>query len=569
MNRSTNPFFQMGPKLTNQYDADRVLRSLLKRKLPAKFHAAVENDLRRFGERVVTDLLEISIAAERFKPRLIQFDPWGRRIDVIETSQAWKDLDAVSAQEGIVATGYEREFGALSRLVQFAKLYLYQPSSAIYTCPLAMTDGAARLIEVHGDDELKKGAFKHLTSRDPKQFWTSGQWMTERTGGSDVGGTQTEARLESGQYRLYGDKWFTSATTSQMAMTLARLPGAPEGSRGLSLFYLELRGSDGMLKNIRVNRLKDKLGTDALPTAELTLDGTPAKLVGGEGGGVRKISTLFNVTRMYNACCAVGNVRRGIALARDYAPKRRAFGKLLSEQPLHLETLAWMQVQFEAAFHLVMHAAELLGKEETGEASEQESATLRGLMPIVKLYTAKQGVSVISEVVESFGGAGYIEDTGIPRILRDTQVLAIWEGTTNVLSLDLLRAIEKEGAFEALVASTQARLSGITSPELTASAGKAKEALSRIVSFMPKAAKAGSDAMQAAARVFAYSMARTFAAALLLEHAQWSLENEKDHRSATAANRWCSMDLTEGLVAEVLLAPDHQKASRDLALDNI
>jgi alkylation response protein AidB-like acyl-CoA dehydrogenase len=566
MNRS-HPFYQAGPNLTNQFDADRVLRSILKRKLPPKVHATVEQDLRRFGERVVTDLLELSIAAERNKPRLIQFDPWGHRIDCIETSQAWKDLDAVSAQEGIVATGYEREFGSLSRLVQFAKLYLYQPSSALYTCPLAMTDGAAKLIEVHGDDELKKGAFKHLTSRDPKTFWTSGQWMTERTGGSDVGGTQTEARLEGGEYRLYGDKWFTSATTSQMAMTLARLPGAPEGSRGLSLFYLELRTPDGNLKNIRVNRLKDKLGTDALPTAELTLDGTPAKLIGGEGGGVRKIATLFNVTRLYNACCAVGNIRRGVALARDYAPRRIAFGKPLSEHPLHLETLAWMQVQHEAALHLVMHAAELLGKEELGEATTQESAVLRGLMPLAKLYTGKQGVSVISEVVESFGGAGYIEDTGIPRILRDTQVLAIWEGTTNVLSLDLLRAIEKEGAFEALIASTEARLAGITDAELSASVTRVREAVSRVKSFMPQAVKSGPEGMQMAARIFAFSMARVFAAGLLLEHAQWSFQAEKDRRSSHAAIRWCSFDLAEGLEIGSLLSQAHLKESRSLALD--
>jgi hypothetical protein len=335
----------------------------------------------------------------------------------------------------------------------------------------------------------------------------------------------------------------------------------------LSLFYLELRDAEGKLKNIRVNRLKDKLGTDALPTAELTLEGTPAKLVGGEGGGVRKIATLFNVTRMYNACCAVGNMRRAIALARDYAPKRIAFGKPLSEQPLHLETLSWMQVQFEAALHLVMHAAELLGKEELGEASTQDSAVLRGLMPVVKLFTAKQGVSVVSEVVESFGGAGYIEDTGIPRILRDTQVLAIWEGTTNVLSLDLLRAIEKEGAFEALVGATQARLSAISHAELASSATRAREALSRVMAFLPKAAQAGPDAIQASARVFAFSMARVFAAALLLEHAQWSLENEKDRRSVAAAHRWCASDLTEGLVAEVLLSTEHRLESRDLAMD--
>src|SRR5262249_18331988 len=162
-------------------------------------------------------------------------------------------------------------------------------------------------------------------------------------------GTSTVARRENGEYRLYGTKWFTSATTSQIALTLARLEQAP--ASGLSLFYLELRDRDGRMNNIRVHRLKDKLGTRALPTAELSLEGTPARLIGGEGHGVRKMAALLNITRAYNAFGAVGSMRRGIALARDYARRRRAFGKLLAEQPLHLETLAGLQVEFEAAFH--------------------------------------------------------------------------------------------------------------------------------------------------------------------------------------------------------------------------
>src|SRR5580765_1354674 len=177
-------------------------------------------------------------------------------------------------------------------------------------------------------------------------------------------------------------------------MTLGRIEGAPAGSHGLSVFLINLRGGDGRLCNIRVERLKDKLGTRALPTAELTLGGTPAQLVGGAGDGVRKIATLFNVTRVYNAVAAVAGMRRVIALASDYARRRRAFGKLLIEHPLHVETLADMQLELRAAFLLAFRVVELLGKDECGEASESESRLLRFLIPVAKLYTAKQAIAV-------------------------------------------------------------------------------------------------------------------------------------------------------------------------------
>ena len=318
-------FFQDAPRLGNQYDEDALLHAYLRWRLPPEMLAEIEPALKRLGERVVTDIAALAESAEAAPPRHVPFDAWGRRVDRIETSDAWGALDRVAALEGLVAIGYERAHGATSRIDQFARLYLYAPSSALYSCPLAMGDGAARFLEVHGDERTRP-VFEHLTSRDPDRFWTCGQWMTERAGGSDVGSTATTARCERGNaYRLYGTKWFTSATTSQVAMTLARIEGAPAGGRGLSVFLVELRDSEGLLRDIRVLRLKDKLGTRALPTAELELDGTPARLVGGEGDGVRKIATLFNVTRVYNAVAAVAGMRRCIALARDYARRRRAF----------------------------------------------------------------------------------------------------------------------------------------------------------------------------------------------------------------------------------------------------
>ena len=532
-------FFQDAPRLGNQYEDDSLLRAYLRWRLPAQMCAEIEPDLHRLGHRVVTDILALGEAAESAPPRHVPYDAWGERVDRIETSDAWHALDRVSAEEGIVACGYERAHGAHSRIDQFARLYLFAPSSALYSCPLAMTDGAARFLEVHGDGDTRP-VFAHLTSRDPDQFWTSGQWMTERTGGSDVGSTSTAARCERGlDYRLYGLKWFTSATTSQVAMTLARIEGAPAGSAGLSVFLITLRDSDGMLRNIRVNRLKDKLGTRALPTAELTLDGTPARLVGSAGEGVRKIATLFNITRVYNTVAAVAGMRRAIALASDYARRRHAFGKSLIEHPLHVETLADMQLELRATFLLAFRVVELLGREECGEATESELRLLRLLIPVAKLYTAKCAIAIASETLEAFGGAGYVEDTGIPRLLRDAQVLSIWEGTTNVLSLDSLRAVERSDALAAWTADVKRRLAGAQKSELSPAATRTLGAVQRIEEYAARAARAGSEFQQTGARAFAYAIARTESAALLIEHAV----AQPDRVTVTAAQRWCARDL--------------------------
>src|SRR5438067_3106456 len=359
-------FYQDPPSLGNTFTGDAALRSHLRRMLPSDVRAAVEPDLERFGERCATDLLALDAAAEAEPPRHVPYDGWGRRVDRIEVSGALRALDRVSAEEGLVAIAYERALGAWSRVHQLAKLYLFHPSSATYSCPLAMTDGAARCLARHGThDPALVAAYRRLTSRDPAEFWTSGQWMTERSGGSDVSRTSTVAvPLDDGTWRLNGVKWFTSATTSQMALALGRTDS------GLSLFCVELRDAHGMLRGIRVERLKDKLGTRALPTAELTLDGAPARLVGEVGRGVRTVAEMLNVTRVYNAVCAAASMRRGLSLARDYAVRREAFGRRLIDHPLHAATLAELEVETRGALALVLHVAELLGREECGEATD-------------------------------------------------------------------------------------------------------------------------------------------------------------------------------------------------------
>jgi hypothetical protein len=240
-------------------------------------------------------------------------------------------------------------------------------------------------------------------------------------------------------------------------------------------------------------------------------------------------------------------MRRAIALARDYAAKRKAFGHYLSEHGLHVETLANLQIEFEAAFHLVFHAVELLGKEEAGEATAAESAVLRLLTPLAKLYTAKQSIAVVSEALEAFGGAGYVEDTGLPHLLRDAQVLAIWEGTTNILSLDVLRAIHKEHALDPFIKDVDERLKKLNEPRLLRSQKATHDALQDLKKYSELMTRMSDEEQQSSARCYAFSMARIYMASLLLERAQWSLQKGKESQALITAQRWCARDLTSFL----------------------
>jgi alkylation response protein AidB-like acyl-CoA dehydrogenase len=542
-------FFQEAPRLGNQYDDDPLLRAYLEWRLPGDVQAAVLPGLRGLGGRAATDLYALAETAEREPPRHVPFDAWGRRVDRVEVSAAWRALHAAAAEEGIVATAFERAHGRWSRVHQFARLYLFHPSSALYTCPLAMTDGAARVLELHAPEALALRVLPRLVSRDPARAWTSGQWMTERTGGSDVSATSTEARLEGGVTRLYGTKWFTSAIGSEMALALARAEGAPS----LTLYYLETRRADGTPNRLRVERLKDKLGTRAMPTAEVTLQGTPAERIGEAGQGVRTVATMLNITRLYNACCAAATMRRALALAHDYSHRRVAFGRTLAAHPLHAATLADLDLEHRAAFLLVFELAALLGAEETGGADGAERALLRLLTPVAKLYTAKQAVAVASEVLECFGGAGYIEDTGLPRLLRDAQVLPIWEGTTNVLSLDVLRVLGKGDAFAAFRADVERRLRAVRAPALAGARSRLHEALERVAAHMSALAGARPESVEAGARGLAYALFRCYAGTLLVELAGARAAAADGASHVDAALRWCARDLT--LLAPLAAAP--------------
>jgi alkylation response protein AidB-like acyl-CoA dehydrogenase len=528
-------FFQTPPTLSNTFEADRLLRAYLARLLPEDARRGIEPELLEMG-RISAELHARATAEGRDEPRLVSWDAWGQRIDRIEVSPLWRDAERIAAEKGVVATAYERRHGRYSRVHQFSLVYLFEPSTHVYSCPLAMTDGAARTLIASGNQTLVERAVPRLTARDPARFWTSGQWMTERTGGSDVAISETVAKRDGDRFRLYGTKWFTSATTSQMALTLARPEGGPPGGAGLALFYLETRDAEGRMNGIVVNRLKDKLGTRMVPTAELTLDGTVAVPVAGLSGGIKNISPMLTVTRTWNSIAGVAGARRGLQLALDYAKKRVAFGAPLAEKPLHADTLAGIAAELDAATLLAFRAAELMGAEESKEATEEEQKLLRLVVPLAKLTTGKQAVALASELVESFGGAGYVEDTGLPRLVRDAQVLPIWEGTTNVLALDVLRAMKSTG-LEPLEREIDRLVAAATAPELAPAVETVRRAVEHARAWIGEAMGRSMAHVEAGARRFALTLGRALELSLLVDLAAWELvRGEK--RTALAARRF-------------------------------
>ena len=364
---------------------------------------------------------------------------------------------------------------------------------------MAMTDGAAtlllkRLVDEDGDQPGRQKvfteAYRRLTSRNPEIAWTSGQWMTERTGGSDISGTETMARrltneeiatsakedavgLPLGPWRIDGFKWFSSAVDSDMSILIART-----SKGGLSAFYVPVRRRISIssssvdsigdlpprteLNGIRIQRLKNKLGTNSLPTAELELKGTRAWLIGTEGQGIKEISAILNITRLHTAASSAGNWARGLAIARAYSRVRRVQGRLLQDDPQHLRWMADETVKYWASVHFAFFGVALQGASEqhwedvvkntkADGLIPKEKKIVQGLLrlltPVMKAQVSVASVNGLRHCMECLGGVGYCENNedgglmNIAKIYRDNLVNPIWEGTVSVMADDVVRVL--------------------------------------------------------------------------------------------------------------------------------
>ncbi|KAJ6441438.1 Acyl-CoA dehydrogenase [Purpureocillium lavendulum] len=492
------------PERDHPLTSDVAFLRVLSWYLPKDILAAVTPELARIAEEAASDPVKRwTCDAEVRQPYVKTHNVWGARYDVdnLVTSDGWKNLRSWGAHNGIVAIAYEPQYGQYRRIVQHAKNYFFGPSSALTGCPLSMTDGAAKLLaEVlptlppsHPFHEV----YRRLTSRTDN--WTSGQWMTERAGGSDVQNTETWAtyaplsqktgghgRLDEGDYLVSGFKFFSSATDADIAVLLAKTESG-KLSAFLAPLTKQITDADGKVRivsnGIRIHRLKNKLGTKQLPTAELELKDVRAHLVGPLDRGVKTISHILNVTRAHAFMGSVAGWRRCLSIAKAFARARSTWGVPLWKLPLHLRTLADMELKTRASLHLAFFTVSLMSFTENGFPPEVGSGThaaipkegaearvvLRALTATSKAVIAKSTSSGIQECMEAMGGVGYMDEPDEPenlaRAFRDSNVNTIWEGTTNVLSSEVVRNLVKDDNLEIFSNWLNRAIAGLTNKD--------------------------------------------------------------------------------------------------------
>jgi putative acyl-CoA dehydrogenase len=360
--------------------------------------------------------------ANEHPPVLRTHDRYGNRIDAVEFHPAWHELLRLSVAHGVHALPW-REPQPGAHVARAALMLLAMQVEAGHGCPLSMTYAAVPALRAEPDVAAEWEP--RLTSLDYPGGALCGMAMTERQGGSDVRANTTRAEPDGDGWRLFGAKWFCSAPMNDVFLVLAQAPA------GLSCFLVP-RG-----EGFRLVRLKDKLGNRSNASAELELEGAPARLVGEQGRGVRTIVEMVNHTRLDCVLGTAAQMRAAVEQATWHCAHRVAFGKLLADQPLMRNVLADLCVESEAATLTALRLARAYD-------SPDEAAFRRIATAIAKFWVCKRGPAHAAEALECLGGNGYVEESGLPRIYREQPLLSIWEGSGNVIALDVLRAIRRE-----------------------------------------------------------------------------------------------------------------------------
>ncbi|WJF90479.1 isovaleryl-CoA dehydrogenase [Paraburkholderia bonniea] len=498
------------PPLTNYnlLASDPVLDAALTRNGAAWHRAALLRD----GAALTTpEVLALADLANRHSPELFTFSPRGERIDALEFHPAWHTLLALLRQENLHALPFSLpQPGAMS--ARCAGYFLHAQLESGSLCPLTMTFASIPLLQ------REPALFETLRDKlyssehDPrdlplplKRSAMIGMGMTEKQGGSDVRSNQTRAFATQGSgrgasYRLVGHKWFFSAPQCDAHLVLARTGE----QAGLSCFYVPRFAPDGSKNTVQVQRLKNKLGNRSNASSEVEFNDAFGILIGDEGRGVPTIIEMANYTRLD---CVIGSaalMRAALVQAIHHARHRSAFGRTLLTQPLMRNVLADLALESEAATVLFMRLARAF--EDTASAP-QERAWQRIVTPAAKYWVCKRTLEFTGEAMEVWGGNGYVEEGPMARFYREAPVNSIWEGSGNVMCLDVLRAIEREPeAAQALLASWHTLAQG--EPGLQA-------ALARLTTALA----ADAVTREASARRIAQQIALLAQATLLLQHA--------------------------------------------------
>ncbi|OXS56782.1 alkylation response protein AidB-like acyl-CoA dehydrogenase [Bacillus sp. V-88] len=453
-------------KMENFYQEDPHLKEILESYLDTDFFTWADHELNTFGELCAGEIDERAVHTDREgQPKLIKYNRFGEEISEVWVNEGYKKTVEQTYNKGIV--GYiHKEIPGLGTkgnyMYSYAQGYLLSQTEPGFYCPVTLSMATALLLERYASPEVKARFLPHVLSTGEVELYEGATFLTERQGGSDVGANETKAIQDGESYQLWGEKYFASNSgMCGVTMVLARIEGSGKGTKGLSLFAVPWRNDDGSLNGIHIRRLKDKLGVRAVPSAEVEFKGANAYLVGEPDRGIYYMMEALNLSRICNAIASIGIMRRAYLEARNYAFHREAFGQPLAHFPMIKESLTRLaskqEVETSAVFHLV-HLYDRVVSDDI-PATEEESVLHRLLIAILKKESAEQAIHFSHEAIELHGGNGYIEDFVLPRLLRDAQVLTVWEGTANILGLEVLRLMNKHRAHEYFLAKMKKELS--------------------------------------------------------------------------------------------------------------
>jgi len=556
----------------NFYTADPDLSYHMRQSLSTEDFERAQGILSRMGEVASQRMDELAQVANRQGPVLIQYDKRGQRIDEVVFHPAYHELERIAYEDFAIAACTHREGalgwpGKVPQQVKFALGYLGMQAEAGVFCPVSMTDALARALERHASEPFRRRFLPALTAIKMDELKQGAMFLTEKQGGSDVGLTATIARPRPGenfaddtlqpQWELWGDKWFCSNVSADLILTLARPEGAPAGTRGLGLFLVPRMLDDGTRNAYTINRLKDKLGTRSLATGEVTLHGAQAYLVGNLERGFVQMTEMINLTRIWAAFGSLAAMRRSFLEALAYTRERVAFGRPLAEHPLMRRQLVDLLIEVEGCAALAFETVAVLERVDR-HGVEEDRRLLRILTPLSKYYIPKRGEYVTIEALEMLGGNGYIEEWANPRLLRDAIVNVVWEGSSNVIVLDVARAMAREGVDAALFAMLKNRLQALQNAVVVPVAQEVLTQIHHVSERVRSLPTLNEESAQLPLRGLVERMAQLTIITLLLEQAEFELLRGPH---GTGKRKWLVALLY--LRRHVLVHPDGWAADND------
>lgn len=556
----------------NFYTADPDLSYHMRQSLSTEDFERAQGILSRMGEVASQRMDELAQVANRQGPVLIQYDKRGQRIDEVVFHPAYHELERIAYEDFAIAACTHREGalgwpGKVPQQVKFALGYLGMQAEAGVFCPVSMTDALARVLERHASEPFRRRFLPALIAMKMDELKQGAMFLTEKQGGSDVGLTATIARPRPGenfaddtlqpQWELWGDKWFCSNVSADLILTLARPEGAPAGTRGLGLFLVPRMLDDGTRNAYTINRLKDKLGTRSLATGEVTLHGAQAYLVGNLERGFVQMTEMINLTRIWAAFGSLAAMRRSFLEALAYTRERVAFGRPLAEHPLMRRQLVDLLIEVEGCAALAFETVAVLERVDR-HGVEEDRRLLRILTPLSKYYIPKRGEYVTIEALEMLGGNGYIEEWANPRLLRDAIVNVVWEGSSNVIVLDVARAMAREGVDAALFAMLKNRLQALQNAVVVPVAQEVLTQIHHVSERVRSLPTLNEESAQLPLRGLVERMAQLTIITLLLEQAEFELLRGPH---GTGKRKWLVALLY--LRRHVLVHPDGWAADND------